>query len=202
MAGVQEYGCPLLFLCNFLFNNYCKTRMLPNFNSTMRCNVDCVYIMVNISNQRIIKVGYSNNPERRVKELNKQQYGKDLGCSNWKVHTLYRSKSGLSARALESKAHKLLSRYKIKVNAISNSELFACTADTAKAVLSSAPSSTKQRQPKIKKFRGQVIGQLKCPITGNTYYYANQQRFNFSTKETEDLTEQEWLSAIRFYKSV
>lgn len=49
---------------------------------------------------------------------------------------------------------------------------------------------------------GQVIGQIKCPITGDTYYYANQQRFNFRTKETEDLTEQEWLNAKKLYESI
>ncbi|PHX06452.1 T5orf172 domain protein [Vibrio splendidus] len=164
--------------------------------------MDCVYIMTNISNHCIIKVGYSNDPERRVKELNKQEYGKDLGCSQWQINTLYRSKSGLSARALETKAHKLLSRYQIKVSAISNSELFACTANTAKAILASAPSSTRQRKPKTKRFMGQVIGQIKCPITGDTYYYANQQRFNFRTKETEDLTEHEWLNAKKLYESI
>lgn len=164
--------------------------------------MDCVYIMTNLANQHIVKVGYSNDPERRVKELNKQQYGKNLGCSSWQVHTLYRSKSGLSARALETKAHRLLSRYKISVNAISDSELFACNADTVKTILASLPSQKKQTdQAKTppKKYKGAVIGQLKCPITGDTYYYANQQRFNFRTKETEDLTEQEWLSAINLH---
>ncbi|EML5216443.1 GIY-YIG nuclease family protein [Vibrio vulnificus] len=158
--------------------------------------------MTNLANQYIVKVGYSNDPERRVKELNKQQYGKNLGCNNWRVHTLYRSKSGLSARALEAKAHKLLSRYKISVNAISDNELFACSADTVKAILASAPSQKKrtyQNNTRPAKYKGAVIGQLKCSITGDSYYYANQQRFNFRTKETEDLTEQEWQSAFNLY---
>ncbi|ENL1175844.1 GIY-YIG nuclease family protein, partial [Vibrio vulnificus] len=101
--------------------------------------------MTNRANKHIVKVGYSNDPARRVKELNKQQYGKNLGCNNWQVHTLYRSKSGLSARALESKAHKLLSQYKINVSAISDNELFACDADTVKAILASATSNKKQQ---------------------------------------------------------
>jgi len=158
-----------------------------------------VYIMTNRANGSIIKVGRSNDPQRRVKELNAQNYGADLGCRTWEIHTRYRSKSGLSARELENKAHNLLEKFKVHVHAMSDSELFACSPDLAKSFLEKVPATGKNNNSGTSKYQNDVIGEIKCPESGDTHYYAGQTRFNYRSKKLENLTEQEWIHAKVFY---
>ena len=101
--------------------------------------------MSNSQNPAIIKVGYSNDPSRRVNELNKSLYGNNFGCRNWQVHTKFKSRSGLDARELERKAHNLLADYRVNSKVHPDRELFACTADKAKQILIGRSTSSRSK---------------------------------------------------------
>lgn len=162
---------------------------------------DCVYIMVNRTNPKIIKVGFSNDAFRRVKELNNQLYGSQLGCYDWSIHKRYVSRSGMSASKLETVAHRLLKPYNVKVDAVSDSELFACTAEQAIAIIQTKKGSNRARN-EVPLYEHECIGSLRCPVDGDDYYYAAQKRHNLRTQVTETVSNHDWVQAKSLYNSI
>ena len=117
----------------------------------------------------------------------------------------------MEARRLEHEAHMVLAAYRVKTQAHTDRELFACPAEKAKQLLTDRSflfeqhrtrENTTYRTKTSRPISTQhAIGILTCPMTGDEYYYACQKRFNFRTKVTEDLSVSDWKEAEKLYES-